>query len=164
MDEHRSELESTVLSEANDAGYQVAIHALGDRAIDQALNAIETVLWTAVPNTPRFRIDHNAIIRPDQLPRYSEVDPVDAHLRDVPSRATTPLPNRQPEVQDWEWRWRDLVDANPDLHIAWHGDDPPIPPLSPLLDLYSLATPFEVGIRGWDGRLPRRYKHWQIKR
>ena len=132
-----------LLIEANEAGLQVAIHALGDRAIDQALSAIETAL-DGGPNTPRFRIEHNAVIRPDQLARYGEVDPVTLIFGTFPSCGPA-FAESPPEYQDWEWRWRDLVDANPDLHIAWHGDDPWIAPLSPLLDLYSLATPFEAG-------------------
>jgi predicted amidohydrolase YtcJ len=33
-----------------------------------------------------------------------------------------------------------LIEANPDLHIAWHGDDPYIRPVSPILELYGFVT------------------------
>lgn len=66
---------NTMVSQIDHAGYQVAIHAIGDRAVDQALNAIEFAL-DGRPNTLRHRIEHDTIVRPDQLPRYQEVGAV----------------------------------------------------------------------------------------
>ena len=37
-----------------------------------------------------------------------------------------------------------MIEANPGLHIAWHGDDPYVPPLSPILDLYGFVTRKQV--------------------
>jgi predicted amidohydrolase YtcJ len=41
-----------------------------------------------------------------------------------------------------------LLDANPGLPIAWHGDDPFFGRIRPLDDLYSLITRNEVGKDG----------------
>ena len=46
------------LNSMHSQGLQVAIHAIGDRAIETALNGLETVL-AGQPNTLRHRIDHN---------------------------------------------------------------------------------------------------------
>jgi hypothetical protein len=40
----------------------------------------------------------------------------------------------------YEWPWRDLLDANPDLHVAWHGDFPWVGPINPFLHLFNLVT------------------------
>jgi predicted amidohydrolase YtcJ len=129
------------------AGYQAAIHALGDRAVDQALNAIEFAL-NGGPNTPRHRIEHNAVVRDDMLARYSEVDPV-ALIFGAFSACGPPVVPPPPANQSWEWRWPDLVTAHPGGHFAWHSDRGAARfPLPPLMHLYSMVTPFEVDVDG----------------
>jgi predicted amidohydrolase YtcJ len=125
-------------------GYQMAIHALGDRAIEQVQNAIAAAL-DGGPNSLRHRIEHNAVLRPDMMTRYSEIGIVPLIFGEYPvcvgaaasSRYRFAIPA---EYQTWEWPWRELLDANPGLPIAWHGDDPPIPPVDPIIDLYGFVT------------------------
>jgi len=131
---------NTLVSEIDQAGYQVAIHAIGDRAVEQALNAIEFVL-NGRPNTLRHRIEHNRIVRPDLIPRYQQVGVV-ATIFGSLNRCdleADPL-----EYQSWSYPNRQLLDANPQVHFAWHGDYPWVGPLSPLLHLYSMVTPYEI--------------------
>ena len=52
-----------MVADIQDAGYQVAIHAQGDLAIEQAQNAIENTLEGG-PNVLRHRIEHNPFARP----------------------------------------------------------------------------------------------------
>jgi predicted amidohydrolase YtcJ len=125
-------------------GYQVVIHAIGDLAIEQAQNAIEGAL-AGGPNLLRHRIDHNAIIPPALLSRYSEIGIVTLIWGHY---AVCDLGPRVPFYQDYEWPWRALLDANPGLHIAWHGDDPWIRPISPILELYNMVTRQEVAPDG----------------
>jgi len=137
---------NTAVAEAQAAGYQVVIHAIGDRAIEQAQNAIAFALG-GQPNTLRHRIDHNSVIRPDLMSRYSEIGIVTVIFAAYPvcNPYSPPLP---PAYRDWEWPWRALIDANPGLHIAWHGDDPWVGPISPILELYSFVTRKEVAEDG----------------
>jgi len=67
----QSELNQLV-DQAHEAGYQVAIHAFGDLAIEQAQNAIEYAL-DGQANTLRHRTEHNMLIRPDLIGRYGEL-------------------------------------------------------------------------------------------
>ena len=53
-------------------GYQMAIHAIGDRGIDQALEAIAAA-GAAHPDSPGHRIEHTAVVRPGQMRRFEEV-------------------------------------------------------------------------------------------
>lgn len=68
----RAELTSMVKT-LHRAGYQVAIHANGDAAIDDALQAI----WEAQRDYPRedtrHRIEHCQMIRPDQFETAKEI-------------------------------------------------------------------------------------------
>jgi len=121
-----AELES-LIRELDGAGYQVAIHAIGDRALDVVLQAYTDVLHGVNPR--RHRIEHNAVLRPDQLPLYTQAGAVATLLAPFQTCVTIGDPSRfrylVPEShQSWEWPWRDLLDANPNVHFAWHGDMP----------------------------------------
>jgi predicted amidohydrolase YtcJ len=129
---------------ANDAGYQVLVHAQGDRAVRDAQDAIEAAL-DGRPNTLRHRIDHNAIVTPDLRTRYGEIGIVPVVFGSFPTCADVAwTPFWKANGEDW----RSLLDANPGLPIAWHGDDPAAAPASPLHDLASYVTRADVAEDG----------------
>lgn len=51
-------------------GWQLMLHAIGDRAIDMALNVLEHLERTNGPRERRFRIEHVEVPRPGDLPRF----------------------------------------------------------------------------------------------
>ncbi|MFJ1865089.1 amidohydrolase [Streptomyces sp. NPDC088097] len=53
------------------AGWQLAFHAIGDRAADLALDALERAQRLRPRPDARHRIEHAGLIRPDQLPRFA---------------------------------------------------------------------------------------------
>ena len=55
------------------AGWQLAVHAIGDRAADLALDAIERAQRIRPRPEARHRIEHAGLIRPDQLPRMARL-------------------------------------------------------------------------------------------
>lgn len=55
------------------AGWQLAVHAIGDRAADIALDAIERAQRIRPRPEARHRIEHAGLIRPDQLPRMARL-------------------------------------------------------------------------------------------
>lgn len=63
---------------AHRAGWQIAAHAMGDQAIDLVLGALDEARadgpYPAQVDRPRHRIEHGALIRPDQLPRLADAD------------------------------------------------------------------------------------------
>ena len=134
------------IREAQDHGYQVAIHGLGDRAIDVNLDALEMAL-DGGPNTFHHRLEHNTLLRDDMFARYGKIDAVavifgyyltcyfsgesDQYLYTTPE-----------EYAQMEWAYRNLIDANPDVHFAWHSDSPAISPLpEPMKNLFGFVTP-----------------------
>lgn len=125
-----------MVSDAHNAGYQAVIHAQGDLAIGDAQSAIAEVL-DGGPNELRHRIDHNSLITPELLTRYGDIGIAPVVFGSFPTCADIAWTDF--------WRsngehWRRLFDANPGLPIAWHGDDPSVPPVEPLLDLASYVT------------------------
>ncbi|MEV0219632.1 amidohydrolase [Streptomyces sp. NPDC050704] len=55
------------------AGWQLAVHAIGDRAADIALDALERAQRIRPRPDARHRIEHAGLIRPDQLPRFARL-------------------------------------------------------------------------------------------
>jgi hypothetical protein len=62
-----------VVVDAQAAGYSVAFHAMGDGAIELALNAIEVALDGQSDEVYRHQIEHNSLAAPDQLMRYADM-------------------------------------------------------------------------------------------
>lgn len=143
---------SQVIVEAQEQGYQVAIHALGDRGAELALDAIEAAL-NGQPNVYRHRIEHNTLLRDDLLPRYGEIGVVPLIFGKFPTcffngdtsqfKYLTPL-----EYRHWEWRYGDLIRTNPDLIYAWHSDYPVFTSINPIEHLYGFVTRKEIGPNG----------------
>jgi len=136
----------TIVSGIDARGYQVAIHAIGDRAVDEALNAIEFALQGR-PNNLRHRIEHNTTVRPDSYPRYQKLGVVATIIGNVWScnavffsKGIVPDP---PQYQAWNFPYRAMLEASPQAHFAWHSDYP-WASTNPLFHLYSLVTPYEI--------------------
>ncbi|MGB8253546.1 MAG: amidohydrolase family protein, partial [Anaerolineaceae bacterium] len=133
-------------------GYQVAIHALGDRAIEQAMNAIAAAL-KGQPNTFRHRIEHNAVLTPSLVDRYSQIGIVPTIFGEYPT-CWRINPNGKfkyavpAEIGTEEWAWRGLLDANPGIMAAWHADYPVFSHLEPIRSLYGFVTRNEVADDG----------------
>ncbi len=62
-----------MIVEAHRAGWRVAAHAIGDRAIDLALDAFADAADQYPRARPRHRIEHFAAARPDQVARAAKL-------------------------------------------------------------------------------------------
>ena len=62
------------VSQAQTTGYRVAFHAMGDGAIELAINAIEFALDGQPNDTIRHQIEHNSLLRDDLLQKYVDLD------------------------------------------------------------------------------------------
>lgn len=63
-----ADLQAMIIA-AHRSGWQVATHAIGDRAIDVVLDAYEQALSQYPRRDPRHRIEHFAVVGPRQLAR-----------------------------------------------------------------------------------------------
>ena len=121
------------------AGFQVATHAIGDRANHITLNAFETAM-NAVPEAddPRLRIEHAQIIALEDIPRF-------AALGVIPSmqstHATSDFPWAPIRLGDdripGAYAWRKLMDTG--VRIA-NGSDFPVENANPFWGLYAAIT------------------------
>ena len=60
----------TTIRRARERGFQVNVHAIGDRAVRRVLDAFER---GGVTPPERFRVEHASMIAPDDLPRFARL-------------------------------------------------------------------------------------------
>jgi predicted amidohydrolase YtcJ len=65
---------TTVLQDVQDRGYRASFHVMGDAGLDVTLNALEKVLNGKSNLVYRHQIQHSSTLRPDQLPRYQQLN------------------------------------------------------------------------------------------
>ncbi|MBC3984304.1 amidohydrolase [Streptomyces sp. AC536] len=65
-----AELTATIVA-GHLADWQLAIHAIGDRAVDVALSALAEAQRLRPRPGARHRVEHAGLVRPDQLPRLA---------------------------------------------------------------------------------------------
>ena len=59
--------------EADRRGFQISVHAIGDLAIRQTLDAYELARKTNGIRDSRHRVEHIEVLHPDDLPRFKEL-------------------------------------------------------------------------------------------
>ena len=124
--------------EAVGAGWQLVMHAIGDRAVHVGLNAIEAAVELHGQGRGRHRLEHVQVIKPDDYHRMQKLQitpslqPV--HLRHDQQWFETFLTDQQ---LDDTYRWLPFVKM--DL-ITPFGTDWPVESLDPLLNLQSAVT------------------------
>lgn len=137
------EIAATVL-DAHAAGWQVGIHAIGDRAIDLALDAIEAAQRAHPRPDPRHRIEHCGITREDQLDRMAALGVLASiqpcFLVDNGEDYAAVL---GPERMHWQYRGRSFVDRG--IGIAG-GSDRPLGAGSPLVGVQFMVE--RTSLRG----------------
>ena len=122
----------------HDLGYQVAVHAIGDAAIDQALNAVEAAMEANPGGERRHRIEHCSFTRPDQIDRMARLGMVPApqpiFLYEFGELYRDVLGDERPAAAYPMRRWID-AGLRP---IA--SSDTPVSDVSPMKNLYSMVT------------------------
>lgn len=94
------------------AGWQMALHAIGDAAIDLAIEAFEKAQARMPRADARHRIEHGGVIRDDQLERIARLGVTvvsqPSFIHDFGDRYADQL---GPERTSWLYRGRSLLDA-----------------------------------------------------
>jgi predicted amidohydrolase YtcJ len=64
------------VKEVDQAGFDIHIHAIGDRAIDEALDAFEAARNLNPESRNRYSVAHTELVRDEDLARFGELDVV----------------------------------------------------------------------------------------
>lgn len=132
-------------AERAESGFQIGFHAIGDRAIDAALEAFHRAQQAlgAPENAGRFaqardRIEHSQVVDPPDIDRYREMGILASmqpnHLLTDMNWAAARL---GPKREQFAYAWKAFLDAG--VTVAF-GTDYPVEPISPFRGLYCAVT------------------------
>jgi len=124
--------------QADKAGLQVMIHAIGDRANDLILTIFEQVEKENGDRDRRFRIEHAQHLRPQDIPRFAR-DKVIASMQPYHAIDDGRWAEKRigKERAKTTYAFRSLLDAGATLAF---GTDWTVAPLNPLLSVYAAVT------------------------
>jgi predicted amidohydrolase YtcJ len=124
--------------EADKAGLQTMIHAIGDRANDLILTIFEEVERENGDRDRRFRIEHAQHLRPQDIPRFARdkviVSMQPYHAIDDGRWAEKRIGKERAKTT---YAFRSLLDSGATLAF---GTDWTVAPLNPLLTVYAAVT------------------------
>lgn len=122
-------------------GFQVHVHAIGERAVREALDAFQAAREANGPRDSRHHIAHIQVIHPDDLPRFAELGVVangqplwaclDGQMRNLT------IPFLGPERSGWQYPFRSLLASGARLAF---GSDWPVSTPNPLEEIEVAVT------------------------
>ncbi|WWD00123.1 hypothetical protein V866_007031 [Kwoniella sp. B9012] len=139
-----------------DAGWQVNVHTIGDRAAHVVLDAIEAALDGHPPDTrrnARFRLEHAQIMTPEDIERAARLGVI-ASVQ--PTHATSDMWYAEdrlgPERIKGAYAWRSYLNHGGRITL---GSDFPVESIDPLKGFYAAVTRLSE-----DGRSPHGKEGW----
>ena len=133
---HSQEELNSIAAAAAAHGMPIAVHAIGDRASDMVLEAMEKNPVA----THRHRLIHAQVLRPEQIEwmqRFGDRLVLDIQPRFVPSDFPWVRERIAPEHLPTSYAWKTMLDAG---LLCGGGSDAPIEPIEPLLGLHAAVT------------------------
>ncbi|PXY31094.1 amidohydrolase [Prauserella muralis] len=123
---------------AHHGGWRIAAHAIGDRAIDLTLDVFEQAQRELPRPDVRHRIEHAAMVRPDQLERMAALGVIPVpQSRFLYEIGDTMVEAVGPERVPWLYRHKSFVDAG--LIVPGSSDRPCVSVGAPLLGMRSMV-------------------------
>jgi predicted amidohydrolase YtcJ len=126
-------------------GFQVNVHAIGDRANRETLDIFERV-WKAAGvdgKDLRWRIEHAQHLDPTDVPRFGEMGVI-AAMQGVHATSDGPwIPSRLGEERSkiTSYPWRTLLDTGA---VIGNGTDTPVERIDPIASFYSSVSRMTV--------------------
>jgi predicted amidohydrolase YtcJ len=128
----------TMAIERDKLGFQLAFHAIGDKANRLALDTFESVARVNPPRDRRDRIEHAQVVASQDMPRFGELHVI-ASMQ--PSHETNDSRWAElrlgPERANGAYAWNSLQKAGAKLAF---GTDYDVEPINPMLGLYACVT------------------------
>ncbi len=133
----QNELDAMAVERAR-ADFQMGFHAIGDRAVEMALDAFAAAEAAAPQHDPRYRIEHSQVVSAGDFARYKQLGVI-ASMQ--PSHLLSDMPWAEqrlgPERSKYAYAWKSFLDAGVPLA---YGTDYPVTPISPFPGVYASVT------------------------
>lgn len=127
-----------LVDKAMACGLQLAVHAIGDRANRQVIDALVSARSRLPDNPGRHRIEHAQILHPDDIPRIAEAGLI-ASMQ--PTHATSDMRWAEDRLGEQRlfgaYAWQHLRQAG--AHLAF-GSDFPVEQVDPMLGIHAAVT------------------------
>ncbi|MBI2300514.1 MAG: amidohydrolase [Armatimonadetes bacterium] len=131
-----SELRALVLRAAA-AGIPSAVHAIGDRAVREVLDAFAAAREVEGARSLRHRIEHAQVIHPADLRRFAELEVI-ASMQPIHATQDMPMVDRHWGARGrYAYAFRTLLSSGARLAF---GSDAPVESLSPFVGLHAAVT------------------------
>ena len=141
-----------VAARALRAGFQLNVHAIGDRGNRVVLDAFEAALREVPTADHRFRVEHAQILHHDDIPRFAQLDVIPSMQSTHQTSDMYWAPNRIGFSRSLgAYAWRSLL--NTGVVIA-NGTDFPVEPVNPMFTFHSAVTRQDDNgwpVGGWFG-------------
>jgi len=150
------------MSRAAMDGFQTAVHAIGDKANDEALSAIEELNET-YKGDRRWRIEHAQIIDPVDISRFAAIGTI-ASVQPVHQTSDRLMAEARlgPDRLAGAYAWKSLLDSGA---ILAFGTDVPVESSSPFPGLAAAITREDASGQPFGGWMPEqrlaREQAWQ---
>lgn len=135
----------SALRQVFSCGLQAGVHAIGDAANRQVLDAYEQALAEFPDNPGRHRMEHAQILHMEDIPRFEELDVIAAMQ---PTHATSDMywagERLGPERLAGAYAWKSLLDSGAVLAF---GSDFPVEEVNPMLGIYAAVS--RQDLEGW---------------
>ncbi|MGB5874899.1 MAG: amidohydrolase [Bacteroidota bacterium] len=123
-----------------ESGFQLCVHAIGDRGNALTLNVYESAFKSLKTNTKdvRFRVEHAQILHPEEIPKFARLGVIPSMQ---PTHCTSDMYWAEERVGQKRaigaYAWRSLIDAG---SIIPAGSDFPVEGPNPLWGFYAAIT------------------------
>jgi predicted amidohydrolase YtcJ len=128
----------SVAVQALKAGFQLNVHAIGDRANRMVLDQFEAAFKEVPVADHRFRIEHAQILRYQDIPRFAQLDVIPSMQGSHQTSDMYWVPNRLGWARaQGAYAWRSLLNTGV---IIPNGSDFPVEAVNPLISFHSFVT------------------------
>jgi len=127
----------TMIGEADKAGFQVALHAIGDLAMSESLKAFQEALGTEAIRKRRHRIEHASVLNPsliEQVKTLGLIVCIQPHFVISDFWVSNRLGHKRAR---WTYSFKSLLKS--DILVAG-SSDAPAEPISPLLGIWAAVA------------------------
>lgn len=126
-----------LVAKAHKARLQLAIHAIGDQAIDMALTALERALEEAPRKNHRHRIEHASVLNETLIRRLKKLEVIASVQPHFIISDFWVADRVGPRRAQWVYPFETLLQEG--IRVTG-GSDCPVEPINPLLGVYAAVT------------------------
>lgn len=135
---YSDELLCHVVERAHQAKYQVAIHAIGDAAVAQVLDAYEFAIKTTPRHDHRHRIEHVEVLHHGLAQRFAELGVIAAVQPMFTWFEESDVAQVPDSLLPYAHAWKEL--AVHQIPLAFGSDNPVVPDFTPVKGIAAAVT------------------------